>query len=64
MKKLLASALVAAALAVPAGAAASEPSAPVGTDPCPQAGPGRVVWYRNPLTGETRYYKLCIYTGP
>jgi hypothetical protein len=64
MKKLFASALVAAALAVPTGAAASETSAPVGTQECPQAGPGRVVYVWDYTENRYRYYKLCIYTGP
>ncbi|MDQ3915146.1 MAG: hypothetical protein M3323_07425 [Actinomycetota bacterium] len=65
MKKLIASALVAAALAVPVGAAgASEADAQFGTEPCRSGQTGIVVWVWDHLENEKDYYRLCIQTGP
>ncbi|MDQ4024734.1 MAG: hypothetical protein M3217_04480 [Actinomycetota bacterium] len=65
MKKLLTSALVAAALAVPAGAAgASEADAQAGTEPCRSGQTGIVVWVWDRIEQEKDYYRLCIQTGP
>ena len=65
MKKLFASALVAAALCVPVGSAVAAESAEyVGTDDCWAGQVGIVVWRWDPIRQEKVYYRLCIQTGP
>lgn len=63
MRKLVLSALVAAALAVPAGSAAAA-DAQAGLEDCWAGQIGVVVWYWDHLDQEKVYYRLCIQTGP
>lgn len=66
MKKLLASAALAAALVLPpTPATASEPGPPAGIRPCGPMQIGVVVWVANPKTGETQdVAQYCEPIGP
>ena len=66
MRRLLTSAALVAALALPAApAAASEPGPPAGVRPCGPMQIGVVVWVADPKTGETQdLVRYCIPIGP
>lgn len=66
MKRFVAAAALAAALALPAGpVAASEAGAPAGIRPCGPMQIGYVVWVANPKTGEPQdLVRYCIPIGP
>ncbi len=65
MKRLLASAVLAAALLIPVTSAHAEGiPQPAGVDDCPAGSKGRIVWRYDFIEREYYYYKLCIYTGP
>ena len=64
MKTLLAGALVAAALALPAGPAAADDWNPAGIKECPPGYTGHVVWVDSRLTGYQEPVRFCIPWGP
>ncbi len=64
MKKVIAAALTAAALAVPAAPAAADDSGRAGVSKCTGGGyHGVYVWYYD-LDGNYHRTYTCIYTGP
>ena len=66
MRKLFASAALAASLLLPAGIAqAAEPAPPVGVQQCPTGDVGIIVWATDPKTGDRfELVRACVLIAP